>query len=214
MNDRWAAPLSAPERGDNHHHAWAKLPEGEYLTEMRTTWVVPSIPKDVSNPDVFIYLWPGGGSVLQPVLAFHAGYPKLKWYLHTYAIHGDESVKGDDYDVEVGVTVVGVIKLKEITPGGKYTYRVFFEREDGTEYPPKTACEQTWPEPVTGICQYIEAFGDPHGDQYPAEEYLKMCNIKVTSNKGPVPPQSIVWDLSTSPKAKIVNGDLWLPYRA
>lgn len=212
MNDRSTAPVSAPENGDNHHHVWAELPKGEYLTEMRTTWVVPSIPKDVSNHDVFIYLWPGAGSVLQPVLAFHAGYPK--WYLHAYAIHGGTSVKGEDYDVEVGVTIVGVIKLKEITPDGKYTYRVFFEHEDGTEYPPETACEQTWPEPESGICQYIEVFGDPQGDQYPAEEYLKMCNIEVTSNKGPVPAQSIAWDLSTSPLAKIVDGDLWLPYRA
>ncbi|MFF0630488.1 hypothetical protein [Streptomyces sp. NPDC004296] len=206
--------------GGNLHHASAEIPAGEYVTELRTVFVVPSIPKDKSKDDVFLYLWPGaaaGGieSVLQPVLAFHATYPK--WYLHTYAIYWGKDKKGHDiphaqgadYDVEVGDTVIGVIKLKGITEDG-YTYRVFFTAQDGREYPPESACEHTWPHPPTYVSQYIESWGEPSGDQYPAEEYLKMCDIKLTTNKGPVNP--IAWSPG-GPKVKIVNNEVWLPYR-
>ncbi|MFE6052556.1 hypothetical protein ACFQ6N_17520 [Kitasatospora sp. NPDC056446] len=204
----------------NLHHATADIPDGTYVTELRTTFVVPSVPEDTSDHDVFLYLWPGTaaggvGSILQPVLAFHAGYPK--WYLHTYAIydgkdqHGHDipHAQGTDYDVNVGDTVTGVVRLEEITDDG-YTYRVLFTDGDGKEYPSETACEQTWPQPATYICQYIEPWGNPTTDQYPAEEYLKMYDIELTTDKGRA--KSITWTPG-GPKVRIVDGDVWLPYR-
>ncbi len=188
---RGDAPLQAA--GPSRDGGWIEcvrgsVPEGQWVSELRATFVVPSAPR---RDGQLLYVFPALESrdwraILQSVLRFWEG----RWSITSYRLVDGEVTHSDPVPVEPGDTIRSTMRSSWCTARGACTWTI--TTTDATTGESTRLTEQDpliYPRYEAGA---LEAYHVTACDQYPADGVVRFDDVAVFDQDGhalPVAPQ-------------------------
>ncbi|MEU9498362.1 hypothetical protein [Streptomyces sp. NPDC048196] len=172
-----------------------------YIQSFRTTWTVPSKPRNPLSPNVF-FLWNGlHRGALQPVLDWSNNTEgKASYGIANWAYIGNKYVHGDHLYVDPGTSLTGVIRFRSLISAG-YMYTLGFVGFPDADF---TVVRSLTQGPANGVILCFEPYFDTSDESsLPPDTKVDFVQINLSMQSGHPTPPTINWD--TSGGMKVVD---------